>query len=242
MKELIRIVLVEDAPDSNTIMKSYLERFSAETEYVFEIKTYEDGVSFLQEYDYSADIILMDIDLPGQSGIETVRKLREQDKNVLIMFVTSLVHYAVEGYSVEAFDYIVKPVAYYEFLVKIKRALARVVSRRDKRLEIHLKGGVGKAFVFVSDIKYVEIMGHTLIYHTTNGNYSCYGSMKSICEELRNFPFALCNRCYLVNLRYVSGINQFEVMIGNETLQISHLKRAEFMKRLNYYHAGLKYE
>ena len=122
MKELIRIVLVEDSSDANTIMKNYLERFSAETEYVFETKIYEDGISFLNEYDYSADIILMDIDLPGQSGIETVRKLREQDKNVLIMFVTSLVHYAVEGYSVEAFDYIVKPISYYEFLVKIKRA------------------------------------------------------------------------------------------------------------------------
>ncbi len=242
MKELIRVTLVEDSNEANALMKSYFERFSSESEYVFELKVYEDGATFLNEYDYSADIILMDIDLPGQSGIETVRKLREKDKNVLTMFVTSLVHYAVEGYSVEAFDYIVKPVSYYEFLVKLKRALGRVSARRDKRLEVHLKGGEGKVFIFVSDIKYVEIMGHTLIYHTTDGNYSCYGSMKSVSAELEKFPFALCNRCYLVNLRYVSGISQFEVMIGKEALQMSHLKRAEFMKRLNYYHAGLKYE
>lgn len=81
-------------------------------------------------------------------------------------------------------------------------------------------------------------MGHKITYHTVNGNFESFGSMQKVQEDLKGLPFELCNRCYLVNLRYVTGISGFALSVDGDELQISHLKRNEFLKKLNMYMSG----
>lgn len=237
MKDAKRIIIVEDDAASAALLRSFFDRYASESGYNFDVKVFSDGRTFLERYDFAADIILMDIDLPGENGMEIMRKLRKQDENVVVIFVTNLAQYAVEGYSVDALDFVVKPVTYYNFTMKMKRAIVRSDARKDMNLEIILKGG-GKKYIDVSGIRYVEVMNHTLCFHTAAGNYTSTGSMTRLCEQLAGFPFALCNRCYLVNLRYVEGTSQYEVVVDGQTLQISHLKRREFMRKLNLYLSG----
>ena len=237
MNGLLRIIIVEDDPQAETLLREYLKRYAEESKCQFSVTSFQDGKKFLKEYDFSGDIILMDIDLPGENGMAVMHKLRKKDQNVVVIFVTNLAQYAVEGYSVDAFDFIVKHVTYCNFAMKLRRGIVRLESRQDMRLEILLKGG-GKKFIQVSEIKYVEVMNHTLLYHTIKGDFKSLGSMTQLCEQLKKFPFALCNRCYLVNFRYVEGLDQFEVIVGGEPLQVSHLKRKEFMQKLNFYLSG----
>ena len=78
------------------------------------------GSSF-ENYKMIFDIIIFDIDMPGINGIDTARKLREMDSNVTIIFVTNIAQYAINGYEVDAVDYILKPVSYYDFSMKFHR-------------------------------------------------------------------------------------------------------------------------
>lgn len=237
LDNLLKIVIVEDDQSTEETLRGYIKRFSEERNLHFTVTTYSDGKRFLDDYDLSADMIFMDIDLGSVNGMEIVKQLRKRDKNVIVIFVTNLAQYAVEGYSVDALDFIVKPVTYYNFSLKLGRAMVRMSSRRDKTIKIMLKWG-GEKYIPVSSITYVEIMNHTLCYHTLKGDFMSLGSMKQLSEQLKGYSFALCNRCYLVNFRYVEGLDQNDVIVNGTRLQISHLKRKEFLQKMNFYLSG----
>ncbi len=234
----IRIAIVEDDCGAAEKNVEYFKRYSAEKGTLFDVEMFASGDIFLEKYDGSFDMVLMDIDMPGKNGMETVKMLRQRDKNVMIIFVTNLAQYAVNGYEYDAFDFIVKPVAYFNFSVKLTRALTRLENTRGRGIWINVNGGQRK--ILSSDIKYVEVMKHDLIYHTVNGDIHTNGSMLKAIEQFKGLPFALCNRCYLVNLAYVNGVQQYQADVGGDILLISHLKRNEFLNKLNSWLAGRK--
>lgn len=156
-----------------------------------------------------------------------------------MIFVTNLAKYAVQGYEVKAFDFIVKPVNYYNFELKLLSALECLDKNGDKEFWIKTKDG--KVFLHGSDITYVEVLRHYLTYHTKNGDYSVLGSIGEAAELLKECrSFVFCNRCYLVNLRYVTQIKKSTVTVAGQELQISRQKRANFLKELNDYFGGGK--
>lgn len=229
-----RVAIIEDDADQRKRLRGYFSDFSAEYGESFDVSEYGSGEAFLAETS-PFDIILMDIELPGKDGMETVRELRKRDRNVIVIFATNMAQFAVKGYEVEAFDFIVKPMTYYNFTIKIKRALERFKTKRDKDIWINVSGGAGRRRISTAQLKYVEVMGHRITYHTTDGNLDTTGSMTKVKAELDGMPFELCNRCYLVNLKFVEEVRPFQIVVGGEPLQVSHLKRNEFMSKLNLY-------
>ena len=149
-----------------------------------------------------------------------------------LIFVTNMSQYAVEGYQVDAWDYIVKPVLYYDFALKLERAIDRIKSRRGSGVRIQVDDAI--KIVSTRDLLYVEVAGHSLVYHTTEGIYRSTGSLKAV-EKTLPPEFVKCNNCYLVNLRYVTGLKSYTVTVGGDELQISHPKRKEFIRKLNNY-------
>lgn len=236
MGEKIKVAIVEDEREAAKKLVSFFNRYSGEHSVLFETHCYSDGESFIEGYE-GFDMVLMDIELSGMNGLDTVRRLRGLDNDIMVIFVTNMAQFAVQGYEVEAFDFMVKPVSYYSFSLRLGRALKRLKTRRSKDLWVSVTHS-GKRRISSSDIKYVEVMGHKITYHTAVGNFESSGSMQKVQEELKGLPFELCNRCYLVNLKYVTGISGFVLSVGGEELQISHLKRNEFLKKLNMYMSG----
>lgn len=230
------IAFVEDDPAQAQLIEEHFRRFSKESGREFSLRVFSDTKSFEESYKSEYDLILMDIELPDGNGLELVRRLRKTDKDVLVIFITQLAHYAVSGYEVEAFDFILKPVSYYNFFVKISRAMDRLdlVVGDD----VWVKTKEGKVRIKISELKYVEVMRHDVTWHTESGNYVATGSMKQALEMLAGYPFELCNRCYLVNLAFVHGIKAYEVTVGDEVLSMSHLKRTDFVRKLNLYLSG----
>lgn len=175
----------------------------------------------------------MDIELPGINGMDAVRELRKTDEDVIVVFVTNLAQYAVSGYEVSAFDFIVKPISYGNFSMKLRRVSQILSSRR--KCDICVSTRSGKTLIKAADIKYVEIMRHAVTFHAESGVYTGSGTLKSVMETLEGLPFELCNRCYLVNLQYVTKIAGNEVFVGGESLQISAPRRKEFISKFNEY-------
>ena len=162
--------------------------------------------------------------------METARRLREKDEKVCLLFVTHLANFAVEGYSVHALDFLVKPVSYENFGMKLERALT--AAERARKKEILIAATQGERRVRIDELFYVEVMNHTLLYHTKEGVLSVRGSIRDCEERLSPYDFARCNKSYLVNMNYVTEIRRNEIRVDGDLLPIGSSRRQEFLRQL----------
>ena len=169
--------------------------------------------------------------------MEAAHRIRQTDRNVMIVFVTSLTQYAIEGYSVQAFDYIVKPISYAPFAAKLERAL-RVLSYREPGVVLDIKTREGSLRLTSDMVRYFEVFDHDLLIHTDDGVIKQWGSLSKYEKLLEGEHFARCNSCYLVNLKYVRGVYGDEAAVGEDRLAISKSRRKSFLQALAQYKGG----
>ena len=227
---MYRIALVDDLPEERDRLSDYLRRFAAERKCTLTVDCFEAGERFLEAYDNNYEIVLLDIEMQGIDGMATARRLRERDESVCLLFVTYLANFALEGYSVRALDFLVKPVSYENFSMKMERAL--VAADRARKKEIIVSTPEGDRRIRIDEIYYVEVMNHTLIYHTKAGVISVRGPIRDCEERLTPYDFARCNKSYLVNLNYVTEIRRSEIRVGGELLPVGSTRRQAFMQQL----------
>ena len=122
---MYRVAIVEDEWESFESIRKCFEEYTKEYGEAFNIIRFKNGMYFLGAYSSNFDIVIMDIDMPQMNGIQTAADLRKVDDKVVLIFVTFLAKYAIKGYAVDALDYVVKPVNYHTFKLKIARAIER---------------------------------------------------------------------------------------------------------------------
>lgn len=230
---MIRFAIIDDEIEVANKLTSYIDKYFQINNCQCEVKFFDTASKFLENYHFDFDAIFMDINMPGVDGMSATKELRRLDKNVKIIFVTSLAQYAIKGYEVNAFDFVVKPVNYYTFAMKLDRLMENY--REKEGASIIIKANNSFIKTPISDIKYIEVSDHKLIVHTISNDFETYDTLSNYLNLLKNEPFALCNRCYLVNLKYVNKVNKDAVYIGNNCIQMSRRKYKEFMNSLNKY-------
>ena len=235
---MIRVAFVEDEEQCVIGLKGHIEKFSQNTGLLFSSVWFKNGLHFLSEYEPNYDIVFMDIKMPYIDGMETSRKLREVDQNVALIFITNLMQYAIKGYEVNALDFMLKPVKYYDFEMKMNKAIEYIQKHQNDSIAIEI--GDGKKKIQLSEIFYIEVHNHTLIFHTEKGNYQTYGQLSKIEEKLKDKNFSKCNNCYLVNLRHVTETHSDFIVVGTDKVMVSRRKKKEFMELLfNYLGGGI---
>ena len=152
-------------------------------------------------------------------------------RNHTIIFITNMSQYAIEGYAVNALDYVLKPLSYYAFSQCLSRAVSRLERRQNRYILVSSQ--LSSKRINAADLLYVEVHGHTLIYHTSEEDISAGGSMKEVEESLSGLPFFRCNKCDLVNLDHVDGIRNGDAVVGSNIVQVSRAKKKAFMTALN---------
>ena len=234
---MITIAIVEDEEAYAKQLTEYIEKYQQESGKRFRIIRFQDGDEIVEKYTGEYDIILMDIQMQFMDGMAAAEKIREIDKEVIIMFITNMTQYAVRGYQVDALDYMVKPIEYFSFSQKLERALERMKKRDDHFISISVKDGIQK--INISELYYIESSGHTLIYRTAKGAYESRGVMKDVESVMLPYGFFRSNKGYLVNMKYVDGIRENCCVIAGEMLPISRAKRKQFMEELTNYMSGV---
>ena len=195
---MIRIATVEDDAHDREALRTHLNRYEKENGLKFQITEFSDGEDIVTDYSADYDLILMDIEMAFLNGMKTAERIRELDKDVVIIFITNMPQYAIQGYKVNALDYMLKPISYFSFSESMGRALCKVKTPEKEFITIALKGGKKK--LDIAQICYVEVQDHVLIYHTTSGDFETKGTMNDAEGQLTPEKFFRCNRCYLVNL------------------------------------------
>ncbi len=119
----MNIAIVEDTDADAENLESCINRYMKENNLCCTVKRFKDGMDFLDKYSSIYDLIFMDVDMPYKNGINVSAKLREIDEAVTLVFVTRLKQYAIDGYSVDASDFLLKPIVYDVFAFHFKRVL-----------------------------------------------------------------------------------------------------------------------
>lgn len=194
---------------------------------------FSDGEDIVTDYSADFDIILMDVEMKFMDGMTAAGKIREKDSEVVIIFITNMPQYAIQGYKVDALDYVLKPLSYFAFSQRMDRAMSRIRRKENRFVAIQLKGGRQK--IDISFLCYVEVRDHDLIYHTADREYVTKGSMKDAEDALNGESFFRCNRCYLVNLDYVESFQGSDVTVNGDIIQVSRSRKKAFLDALNDY-------
>lgn len=231
------IAIVEDTPGDAALLEQYVDRFAGDFGIPCKVTAYQNGVDFIGDYKPDFDVVFMDIEMPFYDGMATAKKLREIDKYVGIVFVTNMAQYALNGYEVGALDFILKPVTYFNFADKLKKAFGRIRRRQEQEIIINLSD-TSMVKVPVSDIYFIEKEKNYMVFHTADGVYRQRGTMKSIEEALSDGTFSKCNIGCLVNLSHVRKTTKTSLFAGREELPVSRQYRKSFMDALMRYLGG----
>lgn len=237
---MIRIAIIEDDKDQAATLESHIKRYAEEHKEAISVTVFYNVITFLEKYKSDYEIVYMDIMMPMMNGMDAARLLRKKDERVLLVFVTSMRQYAVQGYEVTASDFIVKPVKYPEFSLKFTRLLDKVTPAAGT--DIILKSESGFVRLTPAQILYVEVSAHHCVYHTKLGEYRQYQSMKSVETLLADQGFARCSNFLLVNLAYVTKVDGMSVYLGDTECAMSHPRKKAFLEALSAYTETLHYD
>lgn len=227
---MIRIAIAEDDFQSFAQIEQFIMDYGRETGRAFQITHYDNGEDLVERYQPQFDIVLMDVEMPFMDGMTAAGYVREKDPEVVIMFVTNLAQYAIQGYSVNALDYILKPVSYFSFSQRLSRALQYVRRREADHITVAVKGGALK--LEVDGIFYIERLGRQLMLHTRTGIHASTATLQQLEEVLEGRNFARCNKGYLVNLEHVDGVRDGCAVVHGDKLLISRGRRGPFLEAL----------
>lgn len=226
----IKIAIVDDNDLDVELLQKAIEEFqnSHKDSYSFNITRFNRGINFIEPFNDVYDAVLLDIDMPVMSGMETAKIIREKGSNTSIVFVTNYASLAIDGYGVGALDFLVKPVKY----IDVERSLMKIINKvenenDDAKIVIKLKSGYQT--ILLNNIKYIEVSTHDVFYYTTQGMYKTREVLKNIEKDLNSPKFVRCSSAFLINLDYVDSIEKDDIRIDGKRIKIARTRKKEFI-------------
>lgn len=166
---MIHIALVEDEAEVRAQLQGYVQRHTRQYGTEFAVTEFADGMELLDDYRPVYDILFLDVEMKHLDGMETARRVRELDKDVIIVFITNMAQYAIGGYAVGALDYVLKPVPYFAFSQQLRKAEEQLRRRARHYLALPVEGGMRR--LDSSLIYYLESEGHRVHFYTEEGDF-----------------------------------------------------------------------
>jgi DNA-binding LytR/AlgR family response regulator len=233
---MTRVAIVEDEKQYSDELAGFIRQYAKERNELIDTVCFENGMEFIEYIDGQTerfDVVFMDVKMPYVNGLNAAKYLRDRDKYVSIIFTTVMTQYATRGYEVDALDYMVKPIKYLNFSLKMDKAIARAVNSRSIITLPDSDGGMVR--LKTVEVHYIESMDHYCIFHTEAGEYRKIVSLAAVEEQFRADGFLRCNNSFLINPVFVSRLTKNSVVIKGVEIPISRRKHKFFMDEIAKY-------
>jgi len=244
----LNCIAVDDEPLALGLVSAFIEK----TPFLKLVGKYESAVAALQGlHDQEVDLIFLDIQMPDLTGIELARVLtqaQQAGKIPRIIFTTAFNHFALEGYKVDALDYLLKPFNYEEFLRAANKAKAyfELINRpattpsattvtESEEESLFLKVEYQLVRVAYQDILYIEGLKDYVKVHLQSSTRPLLSltSLKALEEKLPARKFMRIHRSFIVSLDRISSLNRNSIQIGNTTIPVSEQYKGTFTEFVN---------
>lgn len=225
----MRICVCDDDPSVRNEVKDYILTFSIGIS-SSDITELSSGEALIKHYAIKGrfDIIFIDVEMGGITGIAAAEKIRGIDPNVIIIFISNHAQYVFDSFYSEAFHYILKPIKKEEFAEVFNRALNKYMLMNTL---IWLKWKGERFAVPIREIRYAKNSMRHMVLHTEDGVRDANGSVSDILEEIEVYGFLKINQSCIVNIDYIKRLTDEEVVLKDNTvLSISVRRRAAVLK------------
>lgn len=230
---MIKIAICDDDRGEREHMSGLIEEYRDVNHIQYEYTVFRNGFELISvlEKGHVFDIYCLDIIMPGFSGISLAKEIRLFDKIAQIIFFTSTPEFALEGYSVQAVNYVLKPVTREILFFTLTEVLERI--KQEEGLHIIVKGSEGLQKILLSNLMYVEAMGKKVVFHLMfGGTIECTHQISVVCKELiKAGSFIQPHRSYLVNMSYIDRIGKEGIVLQNGTSVPAAQAKLKEMKR-----------
>lgn len=235
----IRCLAVDDEELARTLLENYIERLP-HLELVGQCKDPLEAIQVLQNE--PVDVLFLDIQMPGLTGVEFLRTLKTRP---VVIFTTAYPDYALEGYTLDVIDYLLKPFSFERFVQAVNKAgeMLRLKTGNGNTATAVPEEEPVRDFILVKsehkihrikydDILYIESMREYVAYYTPNGRILSLNSLKSLEEELPADRFMRIHKSYIVSLEKIETLEGNQLHIGKEKLPIGASYREEVLARI----------
>jgi len=229
----VRIAICDDEEHIRKSLRDVINNYNS-LPHDTQIKEFSDGEALIIGHkEYPFDIIFLDIQMEGMSGIYTGHEIRSIDKSVIIIFLTSHQQYVYQSFIIEPFDYIVKPVDDDTINNVLSRALKKY---NDQHYIVKVKWKDTTHAIDVSKIVYLEGRRRHVVFVTKDSTHECVGKLDEYERQLAPYGFLRCHIGFLVNMNYIKSIGNNSIStIYNHELLMSARKRQDCLKAFNLF-------
>lgn len=225
----MKIAIVEDNAVDSEILEELLSKFFLQENINFELFIYTSGEDLLVDWPSDFDIVFLDIHMEKMNGIEAAARIRETNERVVIIFVTHDPQYSLMGYSVDALDYLIKPITF-DLLDRVLSKAVRRLGNLDRTC-ITIRNNEGYFIVNPMDIQYIELANRKLVIHTSTGSIACLKTMQNMADQLPD-TFFRCHSAFLINLNAVESVRGPYAVVAGKMIPVSKHRKQEFFSSL----------
>lgn len=224
---MIKAIAIDDEPKALGVIKSHVTKMQN----LLLVKTFGDphkALSFLKQQ--QIDLIFLDINMPGMSGMEMLKELRLPPK---VIFTTAYSEFALESYSFNAIDYLLKPFEFERFRMAVEKAEDYIMNREKTHSFFFIKDGFKSVKLNFEEVLFIQGSGNYLDIHTGEKILSPRMTFPEITSKLPSSQFIRVHQSYIINLIAVDKIENNHIYIGKDKIPVSTSYRDSLMKKLD---------
>jgi two-component system LytT family response regulator len=229
---IFKCIIVDDEPPATRILKKYIEKVF----FLEEIGVFNDSLKALEFLNSNkVDVIFLDIQMPQLTGLQLSRII---SKDVKIIFTTAYPDFALEGFELNAVDYLLKPIAFERFYQAVSKlnSDSKTESLNNNSSDfIFIKTDGKNKFhkLFLDDILYIESLQNYVCIHTAKQQIITHSSLKNIIESLPQNDFIQIHKSYVVAFKQIESTDSFSVFINTKELPIGATYKEAFFERID---------
>jgi len=227
-----KCIIVDDEPPATRILENYIGKVN----FLEKVGVFNDSLKALEFLNTQyVDVIFLDIQMPQLTGLQLSRII---SKNIKVIFTTAYPDFALEGFELNAVDYLLKPISFerfYQAVSKLEKESKIEVSNQNNLPDFLFVKTDGKnkfQKVFLNDILYVESLQNYVCIHTEKQQIITHSSLKNVIESLPDNEFIQIHKSYVVSLKHIESTDNFSVFVNAKELPIGATFKDAFFDKI----------